>query len=68
MIVPTWQVSKVSILTASSHDLNLSSSLSWLSAWLAVEQNGNTDMAGSNMTVSRLTKSSTIMNVSGGAS
>jgi len=46
---PRWQVSKVNILTASSHDLNRSN-----------------NMMGSNMTVSRLIKSRTIMNVCSG--
>ena len=59
-----WQVSNVSILTASSQDLNRRSSLPWLSAWLVGKQNGNTDMTGSNITVNRLVKSSTRMNVS----
>jgi len=45
---PMWQVSNVSILTASSHDLNRSS-----------------NMTGSNITVNKLVKSSTTMNVSG---
>jgi len=46
---PRWQVSKVSILTASSHGLNR-----------------NNSMVGSNMTVSRLIKSRTTMNVCSG--
>ena len=59
-----WQVSNVSILTASSHDLNRSSNLLRLSAWIVGEQTGDTDMTGSNITVNKLVKSSTTMNVS----